>query len=162
MMRWGITFRRFGGCAAVLVGFAAFGPALAADGPFSGLGGSWGGSGTVKYSDGSTERMRCSARYSGGGSDVSLSIKCNSAERNIDVSGRLHANEGHIGGSWNESNLGLSGSAVGKSSPGHLALGLEGSVSGSMSVSFSESHQDVAIRVAGATLESVNMSMGKR
>jgi hypothetical protein len=161
-MRISSNLRRLGVLGIVGGCLVALSPASAADSAFGGLSGSWGGSGTVKYTDGSTERMRCSARYSGGDADISLSINCASSTHNIDLSGRLHANGGHVGGSWNESNLGLSGSASGRSSPGRISLGLEGSVSGSMSVSFSDSHQDVAIRVNdNATLASVNMSMGR-
>ena len=159
-MRTGIGLGRTSVLAIAVAGLLA--PALAADSAFSGLAGSWGGSGNIKYTDGTTERMRCSARYSGGASDVSMSINCASDAHNIDLSGRLHANGGHVSGSWSESNFGLSGSATGKASAGHLALGLGGGVSGSMSVSYSGTHQDVAITVAGAALDSVNMSLAKR
>jgi len=152
----------------IALGFAAatasavLAPAAAADSAFGGLAGSWGGSGTIKYTDGSTERMRCSARYNGGASDVALSINCASSAHNIDLSGRLHANGGHVSGNWSESNFGLSGSASGRSSPGRVSLGLGGGVSGSMSVSFSSAHQDVSISVGGTALESVTMSLAKR
>jgi hypothetical protein len=147
---------------AVLAATATLVPAVAADSAFGGLAGNWGGSGTVKYSDGSTERMRCSARYNGGASDVALSINCSSSAHNIDLSGRLHAIGGHVSGNWSESNFGISGSANGKSSPGRVSLGLGGGISGSMSVSYSAAHQDVAISVGGTALESVTMSLAKR
>ena len=152
---------RFGVVGLALSGMVALAPALASDSAFSGLAGSWGGSGKVKYSDGSTEKMRCNARYAGANTDVSLSINCAGDAHNIDLTGRLHATDTHVSGSWSESNLGLSGSASGKASPGHIALGLSGGVTGSISVSFSGSHQDVAIAVNGQVLEGVNMSLGK-
>ena len=142
-------------------GALALTPAVAADSGLAGLGGSWGGSGVIKYTDGSTERMRCNARYSGGGSDMSMAFNCSSSERNINISGRLHSAGGRVSGSWAESNLGVSGSASGKASAGHLSLGLGGGVSGSMSVSYSGSHQSVSISVAGVSLQSVSMSLGK-
>jgi hypothetical protein len=160
-MRIVTDLRRIGVLGIAFGGLMALAPAMASDSAFGGLTGSWGGSGSVKYTDGSTERMRCNARYSGGASDISLSINCASSAHNIDITGRLHDNGGHVGGSWSESNLGLSGSAAGKSSPGHISLGLGGSVSGSMSVSYTGTHQDVSIKVAGATLESVYMSLGR-
>lgn len=147
---------------AALAGAAVLPAASAADSAFGGLAGSWGGSGTIKYTDGSTERMRCSARYNGGASDVALSINCASSAHNIDLSGRLHANGSHVSGNWSESNFGLSGSANGRSSPGRVSLGLGGGVSGSMSVSYSAAHQDVAISVGGTALESVTISLAKR
>lgn len=160
-MRMGMGLRKSVVLATAVGGLMVLAPAMAADSAFSGLAGSWGGGGNVKFTDGSSERMRCNARYSGGASDVSLSINCAGSAHNIDLTGRLHANGGHVSGSWNETNLGVSGSASGKSSPGHLSLGLGGGVSGSMSVSFSGSHQDVAISVSGVALESVSMSLGK-
>lgn len=147
--------------AIAVAGSMALAPAVAADGAFSGLAGSWGGGGVIKYTDGSTERMHCSARYSGGATDISLSFSCASSAHNIDLTGRLHSNSGHVGGSWSESNYGLSGDASGKASPGRLSLGLGGGVSGSMSVSYSPSHQDVAISVGGALFQSVSMNLNK-
>jgi hypothetical protein len=137
-------------------------PANAADNALSGLTGSWGGNGVIKYTDGSTERMRCNARYTGGGSDMAMAINCSSSARNIDLSGKLHNSNGRISGNWAESTLGLSGSASGKASAGHLNLGLGGGVSGSMSVTYAGSHQDVGISVEGAALQSVSMTLSKR
>ena len=155
----------FGGLGILVVvagGLAVLTPALADDSAFGGLAGSWGGSGTVKYTDGSSEKMRCNARYSGGDSDVSLSINCASAEHNIDLTGRLHATNGKVGGSWNESNMGMSGSATGRATPGRLSLGLDGGISGSMLVSYSEQRQSVSIKVDNVALDSVSMSLGKQ
>ena len=153
--------RRTGVLVAAAACMLVLSPALAADNPFAGLAGSWGGNGVIKYTDGSSERMRCNARYSGGAADMSLAINCSNSNRNINLSGRLHSSGGRVSGSWAESNLGLSGSASGKASPGHVSLGLGGGVAGSMSVSYAGSHQDVAISVQNATLQSVSMSLGK-
>jgi hypothetical protein len=136
-------------------------PAMAADSALSGLTGSWGGGGVIKYSDGSTERMRCSARYSGGDA-MAMTINCSSSARSVNISANLRNNSGRVSGSWSEANLGVSGSASGKATPGHLNVGLGGGVSGSMSVTFSGSHQDVGINVQGAPLSSVNMSLTKK
>lgn len=146
---------------AVAIGLVLLTPAMAADSALSGLTGSWGGSGVIKYSDGSTERMRCNARYSGGDA-MAMSINCSSAARSVNISGNLRANGGRVSGSWAESNLGVSGSASGKASPGHLSLGLGGGVSGSMSVNYAGGRQDVGITVEGAPLQSVSMSLSKR
>jgi hypothetical protein len=161
-MGMALNLRHLGTFAILAVGLAGFTPASAADSAFGGLAGSWGGSGMVKYTDGSIERMRCSARYSGGDSDVSLSINCASSAHNIDLTGRLHSIGGHVGGSWNESNMNMSGSATGHATPGRLSLGLDGGVSGSMLVSYTDSHQSVSIKVDNVTLDSVSMSLGKQ
>jgi len=160
-MRMGSEMSQAGVLGIAVASLIALAPALAADSAFGSLAGSWGGSGTVKYTDGSTEKMRCSARYSDGASDMSLSIKCSSSAHNIDLSGRLHANGGRVSGDWSESNFGLSGSASGRASAGRLSISLGGGVSGLMSVSYSGSHQEVAISVEGVALNSVNMSLGK-
>jgi len=149
-------------CAIAAAAALYAGPAMPAEDGFAGLAGSWSGGGLVKYTDGSTEKMRCSAHYNGGAADVSLAINCSSSAHNIDLSGRLHSNGGHVGGSWSESNFGLSGSASGKAGGGRISLGLGGGVSGSMTVAYNTSHQDVAIAVGGSVFESVSMSLGKR
>ena len=150
------------GLAIAAAAMLALAPAMAADSPFGGLSGSWGGSGVIKYTDGSSEKMRCNARYSGAAADLSMSINCSNSARNINVSGRLHSSGGRVSGDWSESNLGLSGSASGKAVPGRLSLGLGGSVAGSLSVSFSGSQQSVSITVQGGALQSVNMNLAKR
>ena len=155
-----VMARLYAGALAAAVGLGIC-TAIASEDAFAGLNGSWNGGGTVKYTDGSTEKMRCSAHYNGGASDVALSIKCSSSAHNIDLSGKLHANGGRVGGSWSESNFGLSGSASGKASSGHISVALGGGVDGSMSVSFGGSHQDVVISVGGSVLQSVSMSLGK-
>ena len=149
------------GLAAAAACMLALASATAADSPFGGLTGSWGGSGVIKYTDGTSEKMRCNARYSGASADMSMSINCSSSAHNINVSGRLHSSGGRVSGDWSESNLGLSGSASGKAVPGRLSLGLGGSVAGSLSVSYSGSSQSVSIAVQGAALQSVNMSLAK-
>lgn len=146
---------------AVAIGLVLLTPALAAESALSGLAGSWGGNGVIKYSDGTSERMRCNARYSGGDA-MTMAINCSSSARSVNISASLRANGGRVSGSWAESNLGVSGSASGKASPGHLSLGLGGGVSGSMSVNYAGGRQDVGITVQGAPLQSVSMSLSKR
>lgn len=137
-------------------------PVLAAGSPFDGLTGGWGGSGSIKWSDGSSEKMRCNAKYTGGGAALAMAINCTNADRNVNISGNLRNSGGRVTGSWAESNLGASGSASGRASEGRLSLGLGGTVSGSMSVSFSDSRQSIAISISGAPLTSVTMSLSKR
>ncbi len=158
---------RNGLCAVARAGILAAGmvvltPAMAADSALSGLTGSWGGGGVIKYSDGSTERMRCNARYSGSGAAMTMAINCTSSAHSVNISANLRATGGNVSGSWSESGLGVSGSASGKASPGRLSLGLGGGVSGSMSVNYTGSRQDVGISVEGAPLQNVSMSLSKR
>jgi hypothetical protein len=157
----GRSASRFARTVLIAAGLVLITPAIAADSALSGLTGSWGGGGVIKYSDGSTERMRCNARYSGN-ADMSMSINCSSSERSVNISASLHAKGGRVSGNWSESNLGVSGSASGNASPGKLSLGLGGGVSGTMSVNYSGSSQSVGINVSGAPLTSVTMNLSKR
>jgi hypothetical protein len=161
-MHLGFAASRLASLSALSAAMLALAPVALADSAFNGLNGSWGGSGIIKYTDGSTENMRCNARYSGGDSDMSMAINCSSSARNIGVSGKLHNAGGRVSGSWAESNMGVEGSASGKASPGRLSLGLGGGLSGSMSVSYTGGHQSVAISVDNVSLKSVSMNLNKR
>jgi hypothetical protein len=158
----GIGLRTAARAAFVAAGLVLLTPAMAADSALSGLTGSWGGGGVIKYSDGSSERIRCSARYSGAGAATAMTISCSSSAHNVNISASLRGTGGHVTGDWSESNLGVSGSASGKASPGQLTLGLGGGLSGNMSVIYSGTHQSVVISVQGAPLQNVSMSLIKR
>ena len=76
---------------------ALTGPALA-DG-FSNAKGSWSGGGTIKHRSGRTEKVRCSARGSGGSSSLRLSGSCRSAGRTYPVSMALKRSGSSVSGS---------------------------------------------------------------
>ena len=61
----------------------------AAAGPFDTLLGSWQGAGQIKLSDGRTERLKCNAYYTGGGSQLGMAIRCQSESSNVEIRSKL-------------------------------------------------------------------------
>lgn len=59
--------------------------------PFTGMAGSWSGSGTISMSDGSRERIRCRANYSvgSGGAALQQQLRCASDSYRFDLSSDL-------------------------------------------------------------------------
>ncbi len=60
----------------------------AQSGPFASLAGSWSGGGTVTLDDGSTERIRCRARYAPVGPTMEMSLTCASDAYKFNLGGQ--------------------------------------------------------------------------
>lgn len=139
------------------------GSAMAAA-PFSGLDGRWSGGGYATFEGGQKERLRCSATYrtSGGGSSLSMSLRCASPSSTINLHGSLHASGSRVSGSWSESTFGVGGDASGSASGGNMRLRFSGGTSGTLSVSLGRSSQNVSISAHGSSLRQVSVNLGRR
>jgi hypothetical protein len=90
--------------------------ALSAESPFSALSGSWSGDGTIKKTDGGSERIRCRAAYTPtAGSKLQLRLRCASDSYNFDLGANVAYEGGTISGTWNESTRQATGSIQGRS-----------------------------------------------
>ncbi len=135
--------------AAALSGLAlGAGAGLAASpSPFNSLEGVWGGSGSVRFSNGKSERLVCKAYYNSKDSGVrlSLAIRCASASYKIELRSQLSYGGGRVKGTWEERTYNTAGSVVGTAASGSVRLTFSGNVAGAMSVSFGGSQQRVTI-----------------
>jgi hypothetical protein len=136
-------------------------PAQAAS-TFDSLKGSWSGGGSASFAGGQSEKLRCTARYTGGGDSLGLSIKCASASAQINLTGNLDANGNKVSGGWSENSYGLSGDAYGSTKPGSVRLKISGGTSGYLTLSVSGNRHTVALSSQGSTLTGVNVSLGRR
>lgn len=127
--------------------------------PFNILLGSWGGSGSYRLSDGTTERMRCNAYYTGGGSQLGMAIRCTSPNNKIEIRSKLSQSGGRISGNWEERTYNAEGNAVGRATGNKMVLRISGQISGTMRVTFSRTRQSVSISTKGTALESVNVTL---
>ncbi len=132
--------------------------------PFIQLAGNWHGSGQVRLTDGSSERLSCRGSYSqkSGGTELSLSIRCQSANSKIDMKSGLSYEDGRVSGHWEERSFGLEGEANGSASANKLSLRISGQLQASMSVTMSGSthHVSIASRGPGFTNVSIAFSRG--
>ena len=133
--------------------------ALAAS-SFDALLGAWSGSGQIRYHDGRSEPVRCSAYYTGGGDRLRLAIRCRSTSNDIEIRGQLTARGDSIVGTWQERTFNASGEASGRFAANRMTLAVAGGgFSGSMSVALGGNRQVVAISTEGLPMKSVSVTM---
>jgi hypothetical protein len=164
-MQCGIGWRRsvMAAVGAIVLAGAATTAAQAQSGAFSGLGGSWSGSGQVRLEKGS-ESVRCSASYvsRSGGSALGLSLRCASASGRVELRANLTSSGSRVSGSWEERTYGLGGSVSGSASGSSLRLSFSGSVSGAMTVTTSGGSQSISVRTDTSALKGVSVSLRRR
>jgi hypothetical protein len=144
---------------AALAGLATPGRA---DPTFDTLLGSWGGSGTYKLQDGTTEKLKCDAYYTGGGSQLGIAVRCTGQTNKIEMRSKLSANGGALSGSWEERTFNASGDVTGKLTDRSIKLAISGAVGGSMTITYDKSKQNVAIATEGTPLKSVTVSLSRK
>jgi hypothetical protein len=84
--------------------------------PFSALTGSWLGTGTIKKSNGTSERIRCRSVYEpGSGTQLQLRLRCASDSYNFDLTATVIYEDGQISGIWREAARNVNGSIQGVS-----------------------------------------------
>ncbi len=136
-------------------------PAPAAD-AFNALKGSWSGAGSASFAGGESEKLRCTARYSGGGDNLNLSLKCASSSSQINLTGTLEASGNKVSGSWAENSFGKSGGAFGRAEGGSVRLRISGDAKGYLTLNVSGGRHTVALSTSDSTLKGVNVSLGRR
>ena len=147
---------------AALCLLAPFKSSQAADSnPFDTLLGSWRGNGQIVLSEGKTERLKCNAYYTGGGSQLRMAILCQSESSNVQIRSALSQSGGRITGTWEERTFNAEGNASGQASSGKISLAITGGVTGTMLVSYSSSRQSVAISTQGIALKSVTIDLSR-
>lgn len=125
--------------------------------------GSWGGSGRITYTDGSSEGIRCTAYYTGGSSELRMAIQCRSDQNPIHIRSTLRISGSRASGEWEERTFNASGTASGNVGGGSISLSISGGgFSGSMSVSFSQSSHSVSITTQGISMKRATMSFSRR
>jgi hypothetical protein len=148
--------------AAALAILAMPAPSASAAEAFGALNGSWSGSGSASFASGETEKLRCTARYSGGGNNLSIGLKCASASAQINLTGSLDASGNKVSGDWSENSYGLSGDAHGSTNGGSVRLKISGGANGYLTLNVSGNRHTVALSTQGASLTGVNVSLGRR
>jgi hypothetical protein len=91
-----------------------------ASGLFEGMEGSWRGEGSIAWSTGETERMRCNAKYKveRDGNRIVQELTCATDSTRLVIKSTITYNPaaGAITGSWSETSYGINGSVTGTAS----------------------------------------------
>ena len=109
---------------------ATIAPAFAT-GLFTGMEGSWRGEGSLKWSTGENERMRCTAKYEveDEGNTLVQNLTCATDSTRLVVKSDITYKPaaGVITGSWSESGYGISGWVTGTASTGSIKANVDSS-----------------------------------
>ncbi len=152
--------------AALLLLGAGADDAKSQPGPFSALNGSWSGGGTIKKSNGASERIRCrSAFESAGAANLSIRLRCASDSYNFDLTANVAYQGGAISGSWQEATRsvvgGISGHSTGEGRQVQAVAQAPG-VTSNISMTTRGNRQLVSIVTPGAEVPEITMSLEKR
>ena len=133
----------------------------AQSGPFAPLAGSWSGGGTVMLDDGSTERIRCRAKYAPIGPTMEMSLTCASDAYKFNLAASVRAEGSAIAGSWSEASRNISGSLQGRGGGGNYELvASTAGFNANLSLKTSGNKQSVSIR-ADSQFRGANVSLSK-
>jgi len=149
-------------CALAVSGFLA--TSALADGPFSGLNGTWRGAAQVRLQSGNSETLKCSAYYNpkGTGDELGLAIRCASASSKIELRAQLQVAGGRVSGSWEERTYNATGAVSGSAQDGRLNLSIDGGAfKGSMAVRTNGANQTVQIKTEGISLQGVHIDLSR-
>jgi hypothetical protein len=115
--------RRLPLAAAVLFAASlASAPSHAQSGPFAALAGNWSGGGTVSLDDGSSERIRCRAKYAPVGPTMEMTLTCASDAYKFNLSANVQSAGNTITGTWSEASRNISGSLQGRGGGGSFEV----------------------------------------
>jgi len=150
------------GVAFLVAAFAPVSHAQRAVGPFAGLAGTWNGSGRIEMQSGTSERIRCRARYSvsQAGDVLVQDLRCASDSYNVDVNSTSQSDRGSLSGTWTELTRNVTGTLSGRANGGSIqarvtALGF----SAGLTVNTAGNTQSVTIIPEGNEVRSVVVSM---
>lgn len=135
----------------------------AATGPFNGVIGVWGGTGTVTYASGTKERLRCRAQYVQNGEDnLQQALRCASDSYNFQINAFFQHADGALWGRWEELVLDISGSVSGKASDGKIEGALHGpGFVAELIVTTTGNRQKVEILTPDQEIRAVNIEVRK-
>jgi hypothetical protein len=134
----------------------------AAEPSFTPLLGSWGGSGTYKLQDGTSEKLKCDAYYTGSGSQLGIAVRCSGQTNKIEMRSKLSSSGSALSGNWEERTYNAEGTVTGKLSDTAISLSISGVVTGTMKITFDKTRQSVAIETAGTPLKSVTVTLSRK
>ncbi|MET4384645.1 hypothetical protein ABIB73_000380 [Bradyrhizobium sp. F1.4.3] len=159
---------RAGGWRRLLIAATVFSAAAIANseskaqsGPFAPMAGNWSGGGTVSLDDGSSERIRCRARYTPIGPTMEMVLTCASDAYKFNLSANVRADGSDITGSWSEASRNISGSLQGRGGGGNFeVVASAAGFNANIALRTSGNKQTVTMR-ADSQFRGANISMSR-
>jgi hypothetical protein len=135
-----------------------------AAGPIDDMSGYWSGNGSVVLSSGNTERVKCAVTYkiSENGTQIKQSMRCASADYNINASADLNVKGQQVSGSWEEKTYSAIGQVTGRYSGTNMVLSIQGAnFTASMNVTLSSCKQSISITPQGLDVARISIGLAK-
>ncbi|HVL71132.1 MAG TPA: hypothetical protein VM434_04515, partial [Beijerinckiaceae bacterium] len=136
----------------------------AQQGPFTGLTGSWSGSGTLVFASGAREALRCRAQYMAreGGDTVRHNLLCASSGDRFEFDAELQHSGGEVTGIWAETTRNVSGNVNGRAAGGRIDATLSSPVfAAGVAVITRGNQQSVLIQAPGSRVQEVKVELRK-
>ena len=136
----------------------------AAAGPIEELSGYWTGAGTVVLKGGDTERVKCAVVYKvgGGATQIKQTMRCASADYNINAAAELRVNGAQVAGNWEEKTYSATGDVTGRYTGSSFVLAIQGaSFTAAMNVGLSGCKQSITITPKGLDVRRISMNLAQ-
>ena len=132
--------------------------------PIPGLSGYWSGSGSIALSNGKTERVKCQVLYrSESAGHISQTMRCASADYNINSLAELTVSGSKVTGTWEEKTYAAKGAVDGRYGGDTFSLSIQGAnFTASMSVTLSNCRQSVTITPSGLEVSRISITLAKQ
>jgi hypothetical protein len=131
---------------------------------FAGLAGTWSGGGSMKLSEGPSERIRCKAAYVVKKPEKSMNfeLKCASDSYKMTLSAEIEQDGSVISGNWFESEYRQGGKIYGTSSDGLVQARIEGNtVAALLTIRTKANHQSFQLDAPGAWASEVSVELDR-
>jgi hypothetical protein len=150
------------------LGSAGVPSGASAAGLFVGMEGSWRGDGSIEWSTGETERMRCTAKYKleDDGNKITQNLTCATDSTRLVIASVIKFNPkaGAITGSWSEKTYGITGTVTGRAGTGNIQALVEtpdDRFTARVNVRTNGSRQEVTIKPEQLEVRNVSVSLRK-
>ena len=143
--------------------FVATPQSHAADGPFTGMAGSWSGPGSITINN-NKERLRCRANYvtKNNDSTVDLTISCASDSYKFNLQGGVNYVNGALNGSWSKSANSAAGTISGTASGGSIRATATGAYfTALLNMTTRGNSQSVSLTAPGTQISSVTINLSR-
>ena len=132
---------------------------------FARMSGQWTGEGTIRTSNGGSERIRCRATYTvhGGGNSLKQEMLCASDSYKFQLSSDLVLGAATISGQWVETTRNLSGVVIGEVNGNLIQARVQGvAFAARFAVSTLGNRQAITIAPQGTDVTEVAITMSRR
>lgn len=130
-------------------------------GIFKSLNGVWRGTGRILLTGGNSQRISCRAYYNvkDRGAGLGFAIRCASPDNKIELRAKLIDQNGTLSGTWEERTFNATGNVIGKARSGEVRLSIQGTVNGSMNITYGARRQTVSITTGAEGLKGIAINL---